>query len=195
VGTNNVARVDTAKKMLLEAHMKANDNNVDSRPIYGFGVDEKAAVIYEGGKLSIWSAGRRATGVGDATCHILFINNLNEVMCIPMTPNTGEVMTLDEMIERAKRSVMALQSPLDLIISESVSQACHRRGYSGAIDNMITLVDDPSVIEHALRNEHHVMSCYQEVHVLPSQRPSHRNEKTVIASHSPQLSSEFLIKQ
>ncbi|KAL7429733.1 hypothetical protein ACHAXH_002504 [Discostella pseudostelligera] len=28
VGTNNVARVDTAKKMLLEAHMKANESNV-----------------------------------------------------------------------------------------------------------------------------------------------------------------------
>ena len=194
VGTNNVARVDTAKKMLLEAHMKVKDSAEESRPIYGFGVDEKAAVIYEGGKLSIWSAGRRATGIGDATCHILFVNNLNEVMCIPMTPNTGEVMTLDEMIERAKRSVMALQSPLDLIVSESVSQACHRRGYSGAID-MITLVEDPAVIEQSLRNEHPVMSCYQDQVVVAPIEEHHRNGKPVAASPSPQLCSELLINQ
>ena len=182
VGTNNVARVDTAKKMLLEAHMSANDNNANSRsrPIYGFGVDEKAAVIYEGGKLSIWSSGLRATGVGDATCHVLFINNLNEVMCIPMTPNTGEVMTLDEMIERAMRSVVALQSPLDLIVSESVSQACHRRGYSGAMD-LITLADDPTMFEQALRFENPVApvehesirftSMHDTVHLPPPPPP------------------------
>ncbi len=195
VGTNNVARVDTAKKMLLEAHMKANDNNINTRPIYGFGVDEKAAVIYEGGKLSIWSAGRRATGVGEATCHILFVNNLNEVMCIPMTPTTGEVMTLDEMIERAKRSVMALQSPLDLIVSESVSQACHRRGYSGAID-MITLVDDPTVFEQALRDELPVVSGDQDpLHVPPIQESSLRNGKVAALSPSPSSCSELFAKQ
>jgi dipeptidase E len=197
VGTNNVARVDTAKKMLLEAHMSANDNNANSRsrPIYGFGVDEKAAVIYEGGKLSIWSSGLRATGVGDATCHVLFINNLNEVMCIPMTPNTGEVMTLDEMIERAKRSVMALQSPLDLIVSESVSQACHRRGYSGAID-MITLVDDPTMFEQSSRHELPVVSGDQDpVHVLPTQESSLRNGKVAALSPSPSSCSELFAKQ
>jgi hypothetical protein len=195
VGTNNVARVDTAKKMLLEAHMKTNDNNINTRPIYGFGVDEKAAIIYEGGKLSIWSAGRRATGVGEATCHILFVNNLNEVMCIPMTPNTGEVMTLDEMIERAKRSVMALQSPLDLIVSESVSQACHRRGYSGAID-MITLVDDPTMFEQSSRHELPVVSGDQDpVHVLPTQESSLRNGKVAALSPSPSSCSELFAKQ
>ena len=196
VGTNNVARVDTAKKMLLEVHMKAKDSPEDSRPIFGFGVDEKAAVIYEGGKLSIWSAGLRATGIGDATCHILFVNNMNEVMCIPMTPNTGEVMTMDEMIERAMRSVAALQSPLDLIVSESVSQACHRRGYSGAID-LITLVDDPTTIELALRNEHPEMSSYQDKARAPSlkQDPLHRNEKLVSPNSSPQLCSEFSLAQ
>ena len=195
VGTNNVARVDTAKKMLLEAHMKTNDNNINTRPIYGFGVDEKAAVIYEGGKLSIWSSGLRATGVGDATCHVLFINNLNEVMCIPMTPNTGEVMTLDEMIERAKRSVMALQSPLDLIVSESVSQACHRRGYSGAID-MITLVDDPTMFEQSSRHELPVVSGDQDpVHVLPTQESSLRNGKVAALSPSPSSCSELFAKQ
>ncbi len=152
VGTNNIARVDTAKKMLLEAHMKVEERDLDSRPVFGFGVDEKAAVIYEGGKLKIFSAGPRATGVGDATCHILFVNNLNEVMCIPITPNTGEALTMDELIDRAMRSVMALQSPLDLIVSEGVSNACHRRGCSEAIDFM-TFIEDPTTMEQSLRNE------------------------------------------
>ena len=151
VGTNNIARVDTAKKMLLEAQMK-KDAGVDSRPIFGFGVDEKAAVVYEGGKLKIFSAGQRATGVGDATCHILFVNNLNEVMCIPITPNTGEALTMDELIDRAMRSVMALQSPLDLIVSEGVSNACHRRGCSEAIDFM-TLGENQSTVEQSLRKD------------------------------------------
>ncbi|KAL3768633.1 hypothetical protein ACHAW5_004328 [Stephanodiscus triporus] len=151
VGTNNIARVDTAKKMLLEAHMKLEADR-DSRPIFGFGVDEKAAIIYEGGKIKIFSAGQRATGVGDATCHILFVNNLNEVMCIPITPNTGESLTMDELIDRAMRSVMALQSPLDLIVDDRVSNACHRRGCSAAIDFM-TLIEDPATIEQSLRNE------------------------------------------
>jgi dipeptidase E len=151
VGTNNIARVDTAKKMLLEAQMK-KDAGVDSRPIFGFGVDEKAAVVYEGGKLKIFSAGPRATGVGDATCHILFVNNLNQVMCIPITPNTGEALSMDELIDRAMRSVMALQSPLDLIVSEGVSNACHRRGCSEAIDFM-TFIEDPTTMEQSLRNE------------------------------------------
>jgi dipeptidase E len=151
VGTNNIARVDTAKKMLLEAQMK-KDAGVDSRPIFGFGVDEKAAVIYEGGKLKIFSAGPRATGVGDATCHILFVNNLNEVMCIPITPNTGEALTMDEWIDRAMRSVMALQSPLDLIVGDRVSNACHRRGCSAAIDFM-TLGENQSTVEQSLRKD------------------------------------------
>ena len=152
VGTNNIARVDTAKKMLLEAHMKVEERDLDSRPVFGFGVDEKAAVIYEGGKLKIFSAGPRATGVGDATCHILFVNNLNQVMCIPITPNTGEALSMDELIDRAMRSVMALQSPLDLIVSEGVSNACHRRGCSEAIDFM-TFIEDPTTMEQSLRNE------------------------------------------
>jgi dipeptidase E len=151
VGTNNIARVDTAKKMLLEAQMK-KDAGVDSRPIFGFGVDEKAAVVYEGGKLKIFSAGPRATGVGDATCHILFVNNLNEVMCIPITPNTGEALTMDEWIDRAMRSVMALQSPLDLIVGDRVSNACHRRGCSAAIDFM-TLGENQSTVEQSLRKD------------------------------------------
>jgi hypothetical protein len=113
-------------------------------------------------------------------------------MCIPMTPNTGEVMTLDEMIERAMRSVVALQSPLDLIVSESVSQACHRRGYSGAID-MITLVEDPAVIEQALRNEHPVMSCYQDV--VPPKEELHRIGEPVAPTPSRQLCSELFINQ
>ena len=152
VGTNNIARVDTAKKMLLEAHMKGGEGDLDSRPIFGFGVDEKAAIIYEGGKLRIFSAGQRATGVGDATCHILFVNNLNEVMCIPITPNTGEALTMEELIDRAMRSVMALQSPLDLIVSDDISNACHRRGCSAAIDFM-TFNEDPITMEQSLRNE------------------------------------------
>jgi len=151
VGTNNIARVDTAKKMLLEAHMKVEEDR-DSRPIFGFGVDEKAAIIYEGGKIKIFSAGQRATGVGEATCHILFVNNLNEVMCIPITPNTGESLTMDEWIDRAMRSVMALQSPLDLIVGDRVSNACHRRGCSAAIDFM-TFGENPSTAKQSLRKE------------------------------------------
>ena len=191
VGTNNVARVDTAKKMLLEAHMKTNDNNINTRPIYGFGVDEKAAVIYEGGKLSIWSSGLRATGVGDATCHVLFINNLNEVMCIPMTPNTGEVMTLDEMIERAMRSVVALQSPLDLIVSESISHACLRRGCSDAID-MVTLVEGSTTTEQPSCNaaSDNVIFKHEDQDIVqPIQGVLHQKQKTVSPCPSLQSSS------
>jgi dipeptidase E len=149
VGTNNIARVDTAKKMLLEAHMRV-ESDPDSRPIFGFGVDENAAIIYEGGKLKIFSGGLRKSGVGDATCHILFVNNMNEVICVPIAPNTGEALTMDEWIDRAMRSVMALQSPLDLIVSEGVSNACHRRGCSDAIDFM-TLSETPtSAMERTL---------------------------------------------
>lgn len=158
VGTNNVARVDTAKKMLLEANMAVkavqpllskddgavvgtiggggNEQAQQHRPIYGFGVDEKACVIYEEGKIKIWSAGKRATGIGEATCHILFINNLNEVMCIPLPYNTGEALTMEGWIDRAMRSVMALQSPLDLHVGNAVSNASHRRGCSASIDFM-----------------------------------------------------------
>lgn len=132
VGTNHIARVDIAKRMLLEANLAVP---MSCPPIFGFGMDEKAAIIYEHGKLSIYSAGQRANGVGEATCHILFANDQKtEVMCIPITPNTGEAMTLDELIERAMRSVVALQSPLDLVVSNVVSDACHRRGCSGAMD-------------------------------------------------------------
>lgn len=155
VGTNNVARVDTAKKMLLEANMAnkavsllTNDDEATGgggneqhqqqqhRPIYGFGVDEKACIIYEEGKIKIWSAGKHATGIGEATCHILFINNLNEVMCIPLPYNTGEALTMEGWIDRAMRSVMALQSPLDLHVGNAVSNASHRRGCSASIDFM-----------------------------------------------------------
>ena len=89
-------------------------------------------------------------------------------------------MTLDEMIERAMRSVVALQSPLDLIVSESVSQACHRRGYSGAMD-LITLADDPTMFEQALRFENPVApvehesirftSMHDTVHLPPPPPP------------------------
>ena len=104
-------------------------------------------------------------------------------------------MTLDEMIERAKRSVMALQSPLDLIVSESVSQACHRRGYSGAID-MITIVDDPTVFEQALRDELPVVSGDQDpLHVPPIQESSLRNGKVAALSPSPSSCSELFAKQ
>jgi hypothetical protein len=159
VGTNNVARVDIAKKMLLEANManivvqpplllSTNDDGAvvggsaggeqqqQHRPIYGFGVDEKSCIIYEEGKIKIWSAGKRATGMGEATCHILFINNLNEVMCIPLPYNTGEALTMEGWIDRAMRSVMALQSPLDLHVGNAVSNASHRRGCSASIDFM-----------------------------------------------------------
>lgn len=57
---------------------------------------------------------------------------------------------MDEWIDRAMRSVMALQSPLDLIVSEGVSNACHRRGCSDAIDFM-TLSETPtSAMERTL---------------------------------------------
>ena len=129
-GTNEVARVDIAKKMLLDAQLESEN------PIIGFGVDELAGVIYEDGKLSIMSLGKRKNGIGVATCHILYVDQRREVMCIPIAPNTGEAATLEELIERALRSVEALQSPLDLIVSEeiSVSYAVHRRGISGAIE-------------------------------------------------------------
>ena len=119
---------------------------VNSRPtIFGLGVDEKAAITYEDGKLSIFSAGRRATGVGEATCHILFFNNLCEVMCIPITPNTGEAMTLDELIARAMRSVEALQCPLDLIVSQEATDAFHRRGCSGVINLLAAGVEEMGI--------------------------------------------------
>jgi hypothetical protein len=131
-GTNEVARVDIAKKMLLDAQMESGMEN----PIIGFGVDELAGVIYENGKLTIMSLGKRKNGIGEATCHILYVDQRREVMCIPITPNTGEAFKLEELIERAMRSVEALQSPLDLIVREEIciSHAVHRRGVSGAID-------------------------------------------------------------
>ncbi len=131
-GTNEVARVDIAKKMLLDAQLESGMEH----PIIGFGVDELAGVVYENGKLSIMSLGKRRNGIGEATCHILYVDQRREVMCIPLTPNTGEAATLEELIERAMRSVEALQSPLDLIVREeiSISHAVHRRGVSGAID-------------------------------------------------------------
>jgi hypothetical protein len=73
-------------------------------------------------------------------------------MCIPITPNTGEALTMDEWIDRAMRSVMALQSPLDLVVGDSVSNACHRRGCSAAIDFM-TLGEYPSSVKQSLRKE------------------------------------------
>mmetsp|Transcript_26217 Transcript_26217/g.52777 ORF Transcript_26217/g.52777 Transcript_26217/m.52777 type:complete len:526 (+) Transcript_26217:467-2044(+) len=131
-GTNEVARVDIAKKMLLDAQLESGMEN----PIIGFGVDELAGVVYEHGKVTIMSLGKRKNGIGEATCHILYVDQRREVMCIPLTPNTGEAATLEELIERAMRSVEALQSPLDLIVSEeiSISHAVHRRGVSGAVD-------------------------------------------------------------
>ena len=152
VGTNNIARVDIAKKMLLEAQITMQDDvaaagdggsvGERSQPLFGLGVDEKACIVYEGGKLSIYSAGKRANGNGQATCHVLFVDDKNEVNCIPITPNTGDSVTMEELIERAVRSVAALQSPLDLIVSTDVSDACHRRGCSGAIDLAAVAVED-----------------------------------------------------
>mmetsp|Transcript_47853 Transcript_47853/g.101677 ORF Transcript_47853/g.101677 Transcript_47853/m.101677 type:complete len:413 (-) Transcript_47853:106-1344(-) len=130
VGTNAIARVDIAKKMLLDAQLEDGEGT----PIFGFGVDELAGIVYEDGKLSIMSAGERRNGVGEATCHILYVDQRKEVMCIPITPNTGEAVALEELIERSMRSVEALQSPLDLIVSAEISDACHRRGISGVID-------------------------------------------------------------
>ena len=132
-GTNEVARVDIAKKMLLDAQLESGMEH----PIIGFGVDELAGVVYENGKLSIMSLGKRRNGIGEATCHILYVDQRREVMCIPLNPNTGEAATLEELIEHAMRSVEALQSPLDLIVREeiSISHAVHRRGVSGAIDD------------------------------------------------------------
>ena len=138
VGTNNIARVDIAKRMLLE-------NNDPSAPIYGLGVDEKAAVVYEEGKVTIMSAGARKTGTGKATCHIMYATDRNEVMCIPLIPDTGESWTFEEMIDRAIRSVDAVMSPFDLIVSEEVTNACHRRGCSGNID-MIAAIDDAGAV-------------------------------------------------
>ena len=138
-GTNGIARVDIAKKMLLE-----NYNRDDESPIFGLGVDEKCAVVYEEGKVTIMSAGLRKTCVGEATAHMLFVNERNEVMVIPVTPDTGESLTLEEMLERAKREVDALQSPLDLMISPDVNAACHRRGCSGNLE-MIGIIDDAGV--------------------------------------------------
>lgn len=142
VGTNSIARVDIAKKMLLDAQLENGMEN----PIIGFGVDELAGVVYENGKLTIMSAGKRKNGMGEATCHILYVDQRREVMCIPITPNTGEALTLEELIERSMRSVEALQSPLDLIVSEEVSHACHRRGVSGAIDVGFATFADEAVL-------------------------------------------------
>ena len=129
-GTNEVARVDIAKKMLLDAQL---ENGMEI-PIIGFGVDELAGIVYEEGKLTIISAGKRRNGIGEATCHILYVDQRREVQVIPITPNTGEAATLEELIERSMRSVEALQSPLDLVVPDQVSAAVHRRGVSGAID-------------------------------------------------------------
>jgi len=139
-GTNGIARVDIAKKMLLE-----NYNKDDDSPIFGLGVDEKCAVVYEEGKVGIMSAGTRHSGIGEATAHMLWVNERSEVMVIPVTPNTGEVLTLEEMLERAKREVDAVQSPLDLMTSADVNAACHRRGCSGNVD-MIGILDDAGVV-------------------------------------------------
>lgn len=160
-GTNEVARVDIAKKMLLDAQLESGMEH----PIIGFGVDELAGVVYENGKLSIMSLGKRKNGIGEATCHILYVDQRREVMCIPLTPNTGEAATLEELIERAMRSVEALQSPLDLIVSEeiSISHAVHRRGVSRAIDDWglidatvkATEADDPLVADQLLPSHKH----------------------------------------
>ena len=154
-GTNEVARVDIAKKMLLDAQLEKGMEN----PIIGFGVDELAGIVYEDGKLTIMSAGKRKNGIGEATCHILYVDQRREVQVIPITPNTGEAATLEELIERSMRSVEALQSPLDLIVPEEVSAAVHRRGVSGAIDvgglidaalPVLSEAAPPQIVEQAL---------------------------------------------
>lgn len=180
VGTNNITRVDIAKKMLLEAHLQTAET-----PIFGLGVDEMAAIVYEDGKMSILSAGKRATGVGEATCHILFVNERSEVMCIPITANTGDDATFEELIERAMRSVAALQSPLDLIVSEEVSNACHRRGCSGMTDLFDNIEDAPSysaTLETPLEQRPSNQNIKQSSFMIPvSNHPSPLHK---IATHS-----------
>lgn len=169
-GTNEVPRVDIAKKMLLDAQLESGLEH----PIIGFGVDELAGVVYENGKLSIMSLGKRKNGIGEATCHILYVDKRQEVMCIPLTPNTGEVATLEELIERAMRSVEALQSPLDLIVSEeiSISHAVHRRGVSRATDDwgLSASVKSTEAVDPLL-----VAVADQLPPPLP---PSHKHERT-----------------
>mmetsp|Transcript_1218 Transcript_1218/g.2327 ORF Transcript_1218/g.2327 Transcript_1218/m.2327 type:complete len:488 (-) Transcript_1218:247-1710(-) len=148
VGTNNIARMDIAKKMLLEAHLEASSpsgnpsETFGRRPIFGLGVDEQAAIIYEEGKNSVHSAGPRFT-------NFLFVNDMNnEVVSIPLVPNTEEAATLDELVERAIRSVAALQSPLDLVVSTEVSDACHRRGCS-RVGSFVNFDDLSKLMEHS----------------------------------------------
>lgn len=192
VGTNNVARVDIAKKMLLEAHVNTNyglggdsqqqQQQQPPRPVVGFGVDEKACIIYNEGKIKIWSDGKRATGMGEATCHILFVNNLNEVMCIPLPYNTGEALTMDEWIDRAMRSVMALQSPLDLHVGNAVSNASHRRGCSASIDFMSSGDENQvlSTVTQVLRKTGLHLSG------IPPQSPLRRSQTVGVAVKPPQ---------
>lgn len=148
VGTNNVARVDIAKKMLLEAHF---DPSCEA-PVFGLGVDEKAVVAYEEGKITIISAGDRHDGLGPATCYILFVDGRNEVMVIPITPNTGEALTMEEMIERAMRSVEAVQSPMDLIVSQEVTDACTIRGSTFNTEMIDTLDDGAATSVQSMPN-------------------------------------------
>lgn len=167
-GTNEVARVDIAKKMLLDAQLECGLEN----PIIGMGVDELAGIVYENGKISIMSLGKRKNGIGEATCHILYVDQRREVMCIPLTPNTGEAATMEELIQRAMRSVEALQNPLDLIVSEeiSVSHAVHRRGVSGAIDWGLDLIDATV--------KPHEADAPLIADQLPPPPPSHPHERT-----------------
>ena len=174
-GTNEVARVDIAKKMLLDAQLESGMEN----PIIGFGVDELAGVIYENGKLSITSLGKRKNGIGEATCHILYVDQRREVMCIPITPNTGEAASLEELIERAMRSVEALQSPLDLIVREeiSISHAVHRRGVSGAIG--VSGAFDWGLIEATATEKPETdVSPLVADQLLPPPPPSHPQQRT-----------------
>lgn len=168
-GTNEVARVEIAKKMLLDAQLECGMEHA----IIGMGVDELAGIVYENGKISIMSLGKRRNGIGEATCHILYVDQRREVMCIPLTPNTGEAATMEELIQRAVRSVEALQSPLDLIVSEeiSISHAVHRRGVSGAIDWGLDLID-------ATVKTHEVDAMPLVSDQLPPPPPAHPHERT-----------------
>eukprot|EP00547_Thalassionema_nitzschioides_P008448 CAMPEP_0194227014 /NCGR_PEP_ID=MMETSP0156-20130528/42636_1 /TAXON_ID=33649 /ORGANISM="Thalassionema nitzschioides, Strain L26-B" /LENGTH=511 /DNA_ID=CAMNT_0038959483 /DNA_START=280 /DNA_END=1816 /DNA_ORIENTATION=+ len=136
VGSNHVARVDIAKRMLLEHSMNDDEN----APIYGLGIDEKAAMVYEHGKINIISGGYRHDGIGEATCYVLFVTELrNDVVVTPVSLGTDEWLTMEEIVERAVRSVEAVQNPMDLIVSEDVTNACrHRRGCSGNIEMIVS---------------------------------------------------------
>lgn len=73
-------------------------------------------------------------------------------MVIPITPNTGEALTMEEMIERAMRSVEAVQSPMDLIVSQEVTDACTIRGSTFNTEMIDTLDDGAATSVQSMPN-------------------------------------------